>query len=88
MKIGTRFEILQHCKTENTGQIRVVSYTDTTGFYSKVENEPAHKLSVANGGKGSFCDFGKSSQWVFGETVRTIDHSGNIIIEFKILEED
>ncbi len=52
IKKGTCLEILVHCRPEFTGQKRRVTMANTQGFYSIVPDEPDHKVSLANDGKG------------------------------------
>lgn len=63
------FKVIDHWKSENIGQIRKPNIIQTNGFYSIIPNEPNYKLSIANGGEGSWIDYGKASQWEFKDGV-------------------
>lgn len=60
------FEIVKHCRfPEWEGQVRIPNVTQTNGFYSVVQNDPSHKVSMFNDGKGSWLAYGKASEWKF-----------------------
>ena len=40
MKGNPRFQIIAHCRKECIGEIRQVTQTNTTGFYSSVTGNP------------------------------------------------
>lgn len=63
---GRAFEIVRHyVRPEYEGQIRQPSVVQTNGFYSVIHNDPAHRISQANNGRGSWIEYGKASDWVF-----------------------
>jgi hypothetical protein len=63
---GCAFTIKAHyIKPELTGQQRCAAKTQTNGFYSVVPGEPEHPVSMANGGKGYWAEYGKASDWTF-----------------------
>lgn len=63
---GCTFEIVRHyVKPEYEGQIRKPHVIQTNGFYSVVYNDPGHPVSKANGGRGSWLEYGKASAWTF-----------------------
>lgn len=65
---GTEFKIIEHfVRPECNGQIRIISKAQTNGFYSVVKNDPDSKYSKANGGMGSWCEYGKAAEWLFTE---------------------
>ena len=62
----TPFVILKHyVRPEFEGQIRVPSVVQTNSFYSVIQGDPDHEVSKFNGGKGSWLEYGKASDWVF-----------------------
>ncbi len=88
LHVGRRFEITNHWRTETIGQIREVGYANTQGVYTIIPDAPTDKVSTANGGKGSFLDWGKASRWKFeGDTVSRYDADGTLIITIKLLDE-
>ena len=57
------------------GLTRVVTTVQTTGFYSKVKDQPEHPFSTCNHGKGFYTDFGKAGNYIFdGTTVKVKDN--------------
>ena len=68
LMVGTEFEILEHCRKENVGQVRRISKADTQGFYSIIPAEPDSKVSQANGGKGSWNPWSTAPYWEFRES--------------------
>lgn len=64
------FEIVKHCRfPEWEGQTRVPNVVQTNGFYSVIPNEPNHKVSMFNDGKGSWLAYRKASEWKFEDGV-------------------
>ncbi|MBC5688170.1 peptidylprolyl isomerase [Mediterraneibacter sp. NSJ-55] len=60
------FIIVEHgIRPEYVGQIRKPNLIQTNGFYSIVDNEPNHPVTLANSGKGSWIEYGKASDWKF-----------------------
>ena len=72
IKKGTCLEILVHCRPEFTGQKRKVTMANTQGFYSIVPNEPDHKVSLANDGKGFVLWWCNASDWEFHDGICSI----------------
>lgn len=66
---GAEFEIVGHCRAECIGQTRRVNIANTAGFYSVIPGEPGGKVSLANGGRGSFLDWSKARFWKFDNGV-------------------
>ena len=92
LKAGPRFEIIGHCRQECVGEIRRVTLANTQGFYSVVEGQPKHKMSLANDGLGSFLGWSKAPFWSFQNGTCAIfsdkEHTPqNIIMKFRILKE-
>ena len=70
---GAEFKIIEHyVRPECNGQIRIVKKRQTNGFYSVVKGDPDNRFSKANGGMGSWCEFGKASEWTFVEHVDNV----------------
>lgn len=92
LKAGPKFEIIGHCRPECVGEIRRVTLANTQGFYSVVDGQPEHRLSVANNGHGSFLGWSKAPFWSFQNGTCAIytsdqEHTPqNIIMEFRILK--
>lgn len=66
MKEGKRFQIIEHFTfPERNGEIRKANVIQTNGMYTVIPDNPDHRISQANHGKGSWIEFGKASDWVF-----------------------
>ena len=72
IKKGTCLEILVHCRPEFTGQKRRVTMANTQGFYSIVPDEPEHKVSLANNGRGSVLWWSNAPFWKFEDGICSI----------------
>ena len=89
---GAEFEIVGHCRPECIGQIRCVNIANTAGFYSVIPDEPESKISLANGGKGSFLGWSKARFWKFENGVCSLydsdteQTSERLIIALKLKE--
>lgn len=58
---GTEFKTLYHANhADMVGLTRVVTTVQTTGFYSKIKNQPEHPFSTCNYGKWFYTNFGKA----------------------------
>lgn len=93
LKAGTIFRITAHCRPECAGQKRLVTHSNTQGFYSILPDEPQSKTSLANGGKGSVLWWSKAPFWKFENGVCSIYTSekhteGSLIMSFQILNEE
>lgn len=87
---GQRFLVLDHHKKELIGQTREVNKVQTNGVYIVMANDPTHKTSVCNGGKGSWMEFHKSSHYEFGDTIKwfekPVGSNDNVLIsEIKLV---
>lgn len=88
--------LLQKCATyritahsihpKYVGLIREVNIVQTNGIYSKIKDLPDHPYSKSNYGKGVYTPFEKASRYIFGDTVKVLDKSGNVMYEFEVLE--
>lgn len=90
---GTDFVITAHCRPEVIGEHRRINYIDTTGFYSIKPSELDTKVSIVNGGKGSYLGWSKASFWDFGEDGVFTLYSNNtnktnetLIIAIRVLD--
>ena len=85
---GTEYKILMHkSHPEGIGLIRKVSYLQSNGVYSKIKDQPNHKYSIVNHGKGIFMKFEKASRYVFGDTVKLLHCApDDVLYEFAVLD--
>lgn len=85
---GAEYKILMHnSHPESVGLIRKVSYVQTNGVYSKIKDQPNHRYSIANHGKGFFMGFEKASRYVFGDTVKLLRCApDDVLYEFVVLD--
>ena len=94
LKTCPRFVITGHCRPECVGQIRKVTLANTQGFYSVVDGQPDHKVTLANNGLGSVLWWSYAPFWSFQDGKCALytsdaDHTlEKLIMEFRILEED
>ena len=65
------FEILKHVRPDNVGQIRKVRFVCksefTTVIIAGASNEIIQRSFDVNNGRGIYMDFGKASDWEFGD---------------------
>ena len=69
----------------------MVTKVQTNGFYSKIKDEPNHRFSDCNGGKGFFTEFGKAGGYIFdGTAVKVLDKRGEngVIYELEFYREN
>ena len=92
IKLGTEFKATRHkYHPDIVGLTRVVTKVQTNGFYSKIKDEPNHRFSDCNGGKGFFTEFGKAGGYIFdGTAVKVLDKSGEngVIYELEFYREN
>lgn len=73
---------------EIVGLVRVVTDVQTNAFYSVIKDQPNHKYSNCNYGKGFRTDFEKASCYRFnGTTVQMLDaraKDGSVLCEFEV----
>ena len=93
MKGNPRFQIIAHCRKECIGEIRQVTQTNTTGFYSSVTGNPEDRTCTANHGLGLILWWNRAPFWSFqdgvcsaydSDTTHTEDH---LSMAFRILDE-
>ena len=92
IKPGAELMATYHSKhPEIVGLVRVVTELQTNGFYSKIKDQPDHKYSAFNYGRGFRSDFEKASNYQFeGSTVRVLDArkgDGSVLCEFEVYEQ-
>lgn len=87
---GATFRIVQHKKRPDTvGLVRVVDSVQSNTIYTKIQNQPEHKISLCNGGRGLRMDFEKASYYRFGVTVKVYENPGkdeSLLYEFEVLD--
>ena len=82
IKIGTEFKATSHkYHPDIVGLTRVVTKVQTNGFYSKIKDEPNHRFSDCNGGKGFFTEVGKAGGYIF-------DGENGVIYELEFYREN
>lgn len=93
LKTKPLIEITGHCREGYTGQIRRVTLANTVAFYSVMDGQPDHKISLANNGLGSQMLWSKAPFWDFREGVCSVynsdtEHDGkHLIMAFRVLRE-
>jgi hypothetical protein len=66
LREGHDFIIVKHfIKPEYTGQIRKVNIMQTNGMYSIDSVNFKNPINNANGGRGTWLEFGKAKDWKF-----------------------
>jgi len=92
IKLGTEFKATRHkYHPDIVGLTRVVTKVQTNGFYSKIKDEPDHRFSACNNGKGFFTEFGKAGGYIFdGSTVKVLDKrsENGVIYELEFYREN
>ena len=87
---GHDFEIIEHyVRPEQSGQIRRVNVLQTNGMYTHVINgdeETKRTFSNCNYGKGSWCEFGKASDWTFCDDLCTFSIRGRKVWTIRVLD--
>lgn len=70
------------------GLTRQVTKVQTVGFYSVIKDQPNHKYSTCNHGKGFFTEFEKASAYIFdGNTITLLNtrkNDGSILMTFEL----
>lgn len=89
--VGTEVKLVFHSvHPELQGLVRVVTKTQSNGFYSVIKNRPNHHCSVCNGGKGIWSDYGRSSEYSFsGSRVSRIEkkcEKNRVLYILQVLE--
>ena len=74
---------------QTVGLTRVVTQVQSNAFYSVIKNQPHHKFSICNDGKGFRTEFGKASEYIFdGGAVKVLNSRDNdsVLWEFEVFE--
>lgn len=69
---GNIFVIKKHRVSEFIGQKRKGNVILTNAIYSIVPDDPENKINKANGGRGSWLEYGKASAWEFNNGTCTL----------------
>lgn len=78
MQDGHDFVVVKHyCHPDYTGQVRCVKECGKTYMYTGIKDDPAHKVSRLNYGKGCYLNFGKASDWEFSDGLCTMMNRKN-----------
>lgn len=94
LEADTMLEITAHCRSDYIGQRRRVTLANTQGFYSVIADEPESKVSLANGGKGSWLAWSNAPFWQFENDVCAIYSSDKhrtedyLVIAFRVLRKE
>ena len=87
---GHNFEIVEHfVRPEQSGQIRSVNILQTNGMYTYLENGDefdTRAFRCYNMGKGSWCEFGKASDWDFRGDLCTFSIRGHKVWTIRVLD--
>ncbi len=79
IQVGTELVATAHqYHPDIVGLTRVVTKVQTNGFYSKIKDQPEHKWSTCNYGKGGWTPFGKASDYRFnGSEIQVLNRRKN-----------
>lgn len=74
------------------GLTRQVTKVQTVGFYSVIKNQPDHKYSACNHGKGFFTGFEKAPAYRFdGDSITLLNtrkNDGSVLMTFELYEQE
>ncbi len=92
LKANPLLKITGHCREDYTGQIRRVTLANSVGFYSVMDGQPDHKISLANGGRGSVLYWSSAPFWTFQDGVCSLysdkEHEPkHLIMAFQVLDD-
>lgn len=86
IKEGRNFIIRKHyIRPEYDGQIRKPNVVQTNGFYSIEDGKPDSEVTLANGGRGSWVEYGKASDWKFENGVCKFSFRGKKVWEIEFI---
>ncbi len=93
IKPGTEIKALSHANhPEIVGLTREVINVQTNGFYSVIKDQPEHRFSQCNYGKGFWSPFEKASCYEFdGLTIRVLDaraKDGSTLYEMEVYDRE
>lgn len=86
-----KLEIVGHCRPDYANDTRIVTLSNSQGFYS-VSADPRSKINTANDGKGSVLWWSKAPFWSFENGLCSLYDSDkqkdndHLIISFRVLE--
>ena len=88
---GCAFEIVEHgVKPEMAGQIRRANVIQTNGIYSHVvdgcSDEMRNTVNAWNGGRGSWAEYGKASDWSFTDGLCKQTFRGRYIWTIRVIQ--
>lgn len=90
LRKGATFRVVKHQKwPEIVGLVRLVDSVQSNAIYTKILDQPEHRLSVCNSGRGLRMEFEKASNYQFGDTVKVYEEPGkdsSLLYEFEILD--
>lgn len=91
IKPGTEIVATYHANHPGiVGLVREVTEVQTVCYYSVIKGQPDHKYSGCNLGRGFRSDFGKASEYVFGEnSIKVLDkrsNDGSVLCEIQVFE--
>ena len=86
---GTEMKTLSHAyHPDMVGLTRVVNEVHTNCFYSSIKDQPCHRWSVCNNGKGFRTDFEKAGDYLFeGNCIKLLNNrakDGSVLMEFEV----
>ena len=86
---GTEIKALSHSNYPDLiGLVRVVTEVQTNAFYSKIKDQPNHRLSACNYGKGFRSGFEKAGCYLFdGTTIKVLNsrkNDGSLLYEMEV----
>ena len=87
MQNGHDFVVEKHyCHPEYIGQVRTVKECGTSFMYTGIKDEPLHKVSQLNNGKGCYLNFRKASDWKFENGLCTmINRKNEPLFTFRVI---
>lgn len=90
LHVGAIIKTIDHQKPELIGLTRQVTKVQTNAVYTVIPEQPEHKWSKCNGGKGSRMDFSKANHYEFGDTVKWFNlpigsADNRLIMEFQVV---
>ena len=91
IKPGTELMATYHSKhPEIVGLVRVVTEVQTNAFYSVIKDQPDHKFSAFNHGRGFYTGYEKAARYQFeGSSIKVLDarkNDGSALYEFEVYE--
>lgn len=91
---NSRLEIVGHWRKDFVGQVRQITHSSSSAFYSLPLGLSSEEKRHLNEGKGYIMWWGKASAWKFENGVCSVYQSGlphtenNLIMAFRVLTEE